>query len=210
MGAVLTAIDGSDAAAVPRPEEKGKSQVFPAGRYVLAGGPAPAVGDDVTEIMDGFRMKPGQYILSGGPNPTDEIVVDDDLRILQNGKSLFVDDDRVASTEKRGKQAARYQGQPIILVVDAKAKLRITATDCCASDAILGDLWLHRHDGAKRKLNDKIVQGSVEKLPHVFFDEEFDLGIGFEMPATIRAATGSVIDLPERPAMLLPKNKGKK
>lgn len=194
---------------VPRPEANGKTYVFPAGRYVLVGGEQAGTGEDATELIEDFTMKPGQYVLSGGPNPTDEIVVDDDLEILQNGKSLFVDNDTIRSTEKRGKAPATYQGQPIVFVADVKAKLVIRATDHCRTEAILGELWLHRHDGATRRVTEKLTQASAAQLPHVFFSEEIDLNKGFEMPATIRAANGSVIDLPERPAMLLPRNKRK-
>lgn len=197
------------AGGVPRPEAKGKTYVFPAGRYVLAGGEQPGTGNDATELMEDFTMKPGQYVLSGGPNPTDEILVDDDLEILQNGKPLFVDNDTIRSTEKRGKAAAVYQGQPVVFVADAKAKLVIRATDHAQTEAILGELWLHRHDGAKRRVTEKVTEGSAAQLPHVFFSDEIDLSKGFEMPAAVRAARGSVIDLPERPAMLLPRNKRK-
>jgi hypothetical protein len=207
LGAAFLAVPG--ASGVPRPEEKGKAHVFPAGRYVLAGGPEAAAGDDVTEIMDDFRMRPGQFILSGGPSPTDEIVVDDDLELLQGGKALFVDNDGVDSTNKDGKQPATYQGFPIVFNADPKGKLRVRATDQCRTQAILGELWLHRADGARRKLTDRIQQRSAAQLPHVFFDEEFDLAKGFDTPAAPRKARENVIDLPERPAMLLPKNKAK-
>jgi hypothetical protein len=208
VGAAFLTVPG--ASGVPRPEEKGKSYVFPAGRYVLAGGPEAAAGDDVTELMDDFRMKPGQFILSGGPSPTDEIVVDDDLELLQDGKSIFLDNDGVDSTNKDGKHPATYQGHPIVFNADSKGKLRVRATDQCRTQAILGELWLHRADGARRRLSEKIQQRSAAQLPHVFFDEEFDLAKGFDIPAAPRKAREAVIDLPERPAMLLPKNKANK
>jgi hypothetical protein len=210
VGAALAMLVASDAGGAPRPDERGKTYVFPAGRYILAGGAEAALGDDVKELLDDFIMKPGQYILSGGPNPTDEIIVDDDLEIRQDGKALFIDDDHVATTNKRGKSAASFQGHPIIFVADPKLKLKLTATDHNPVDAILGPLWLHRHDGAKRQLTPGLTQQSADQLPHVFFDQEFDLTKDFEMPATIREAKGSVIDLPERPATLLPKNQPKK
>src|SRR5258708_26108591 len=109
LGAILACVMSPQAGGVPRPDGNGKTYVFPDGRYVLAGGKEAAVGEDVTELMSDFTMRPGQYILSGGPNPTDEIIVDDDLEILQGGKSLFVDNDRIDSRDKRGQSPATYQ-----------------------------------------------------------------------------------------------------
>jgi len=51
--------------------KKGKPYVFPAGRYILRRSEA-ATGDDYTELMEDFILKPSQFILSGGPNPTDD------------------------------------------------------------------------------------------------------------------------------------------
>ena len=67
---------------------------------------------------------------------------------------LFRDDDGVRSTEDRGKRAARYQGLPVVLVLDPAKKVRIVATDCFASEAVVGPLWLHRWDGARKKLTE--------------------------------------------------------
>src|SRR5258708_37490991 len=98
----------------------------------------------------------------------------------------------------------------MIFVADGKQKLKITATDHCPVDAILSPLWLHRHDGAKRQLTKGLNQPSANTLPNVFFNEEFDLTKDFDLPEKVRTGTGSVIDLPEHPAMLLPKNKTNK
>ena len=206
-GFALLAGLSPEAGGVPRPDEKGKTYVFPAGRYILAGGPQAANGEDNTELMEDFTLKPGQFILSGGPNATDKILVDDDLEVLQADKPLFIDNDHIPSSETRGKRPAGYLGQPIVLVADPKGKLRIRVTDHNATEAIVGELWLYRHDGARRLVTKESRQDSAERLPQVFFNEEIDLTKGFEMPATIRIGKGSATDMPERPALLLPRNK---
>lgn len=194
---------------MPRPDEKGKTYVFPAGHYILAGGPEAAIGDDNTELMEDFTLKPGQFILSGGPNATDQLVIDDDIEILQGDKRLFNDNDQIATNERNTKLAPSYRGMPIVLLADTKGKLRLRVTDQRGDDAVVGELWLHRHDGACRLITKEIRQASAQQLPNVFFNEEIDLTKRFEMPAKIRNASGSVIDMPERPALLLPRNKGK-
>jgi hypothetical protein len=190
------------AVASPVPREQ-PAAAFPAGRYVLAGGVDAATGDDVLELKDKFRLRPNQYVLSGGKKPTDEIVVDDDLELLQGDKKLFVDDDTVASTERRGKLTARYQGQPIVLVLDREKPLHVRVTDHRPTEAVVGELWLHRYDGARKPLTRGVSQPSAPDLPHVFIDEKFDLKDGFERPAGV--ATDARTELPERPALLLPR-----
>ena len=189
--------------ASPIPRDRAVPAAFPPGRYVLAGGDDPATGDDVLELKEKFRLRANQYILSGGKKPTDEIVVDDDLDVFQAEKRLFIDDDHVASTERRGKQAAHYQGQPIVLVLDPAKPLHIRVTDYTASDAIVGELWLHRSDGARKELTKGISQQSAADLPHVFFDEKYNLRDGFERPGQV--ATDVITELPEWPASLLPR-----
>src|SRR5262245_27405755 len=184
--------------AAPIPKDNRNPAAFPAGRYVLAGAGEAATGDDVLEIVKTFRLRPGQYILSGGQKPTDALFVDDDLDLFQGETKLFVDDDHVRTTEDRGKFAARYQGQPIVLVLDPTKKLRVRATDCCASEAMLGELWLHRWDGARKKLTNGKVEASAANLPAVFFDESFALTDGFELPDKV--ATDAATDMPEKPA----------
>ena len=195
------------AGGVPTPSDAGKAYPFPPGRYVLTG-VEDARGGDVLELRDHFTLRPGQYILSGGPNPTDLIVVDDDLEVLSGERKVFIDDDHVRSTENRGKRPATYQGFPIVLVADPKAKLHLRVTDCQETDAIVGELWLHRHDGAKRRLTTGVAQPSAQQLPNVFFDEKFDLSEGFEKPASVPAVKGPVTELPQHPAKLLPRFKG--
>src|SRR5205085_10006501 len=69
----------------------------------------------------------------------------------------------------------------------AKARLRVRAIDCAASDAELGELYLHRHDGVYVRLVKARKERSAHKLPHVFFDEEFDLDRLFASPAPRRS-----------------------
>jgi hypothetical protein len=200
-GVVLLAVGALLAA--PVPNETRKPAAFPAGRYVLTGAGEPAQGDDVYEFNKPFRLKPGQYILSGGSKPTATIAVDDDLELSQDG-TLFVDDDGV-STTNRGKQAARYQGHPIVLVLDPSKKLRVVAIDRTARDASIGTLFLHRWDGAAKKLTSGKSEQSAENLPNTFFDESFELTDGFEVPKDV--STDATIDVPEKPALLLPRFK---
>lgn len=187
--------------ASPVPAEGRRPAAFPAGRYVLGGEKEAAKGDDVQELTKSFRMKPGQYLLSGGPSPKDAILVDDDLEVLQGGKPLFVDDDHVRSTETRGKLTARYQGLPIILVLDPTKKVQVRATDHCATEAVLGPIWVHRWDGASKKLTEGKSEESAPNLPNVFFDESFSLSDGFELPRTV--SHDAEMDLPAKPASLL-------
>jgi hypothetical protein len=189
--------------AAPVPAETRKPAAFPAGRYVLTGAGEPAAGDDVYEFTKSFKLKIGQYVLSGGPKPTDLILVDDDMEVHQDGKKLFVDDDHIASTDRRGKKPATYQGQPIVLVLDPAKKVRVLAVDHCATDAILGELWLHRWDGARKKLTEGTRQQSAPNLPNTFFDEAYALGEGFEMPEKV--STDAEINVPDKPATLLPR-----
>jgi hypothetical protein len=204
---LIALLAGGTLLAAPVPGETRKPAAFPAAHYVLAGAGEPAQGDDVYEFMKTFRLRPGQFVLSGGSKPTDYIAVDDDLELYQDGKSLFIDDDRVRSANVRGKQASRYQGQPIVLVLDPAKKLRVVAVDHQATDAIVGQLWLHRWDGARKRLTEGKQQASVAALPSTFFDESFTLTDGFEMPEKVN--TDAATELPEKPATLLPRFKPK-
>jgi hypothetical protein len=197
VGLLLQRAAVSQAVVVPPDAEK--RQIFPPGKYVLGGGAQPARGKDTFDINKPFTLRPGQYILSGGPLPTDRIVVDDDLEVSSGDKLLFMDDDHVASTEMRQGWPCTYDGTPIILVLDPKAKLRIQAVDHCANDAILGELYLHRSDGARRRLSERIAENSNANLPHIFFSREFALDHDFEGPMAIT----DVMQMPECPASLL-------
>ena len=193
---VVLAVLGTLVAA-PVPADMRKPAAFPAGHYVLAGAGEAAQGSDVYEFTKTFRLKPNQYVLSGGAKPTDLIVADDDLEVYQEKKALFLDDDRIASTEIRGKRAASYQGRPILLVLDPAKKLRVRVIDYNAPQAIIGQLWLHRYDGARKKLTDGKSVASALTLPDVFFDESFALGDGCEMPEKV--STDAAIDVPAKP-----------
>lgn len=202
----LALVAGGVLAAPVPPVGERKPAAFPAGHYVLGGAAEAARGGDVFEITTAFRPRAGQYVLSGGPKPTDVLLVDDDLTVSQGDTELFVDDDRVQSTQTRGKLAARYQGWPVLLVLDPAKKLRVVATDF-GDEAALGALWLHRWDGARKKLTAGTSAASSANLPHKFFDESFSLADGFEMPEGVKHE--APLDLPEKPATLLPRFKGK-
>jgi hypothetical protein len=202
-GVVLAAVGAVMAA--PVPTESRKPAAFPAGRYVLGGAGEPALGDDVYEFTKTFQLRAGQHVLSGGVKPTDPIVVDDDLEVYQDEKNLFLDNDHLASTEARGKIPATYKGQPIVLVLDPSKKVRIVAIDHCPTDAILGELYLHRWDGARKKLTDGRREQSAPNLPNTFFDESYSLVDGFEFPEKVPTDAG--IKVPEKPAELLPRFK---
>jgi hypothetical protein len=202
-GVVLAAL--GTLVAAPVPADMRKPAAFPAGHYVLAGASEAAQGDDVYEFTKTFRLKPGQYVLSGGPKPTDLILVDDDLEVYQEKTALFLDNDTIRSTETRGKQAAKYQGRPIVLVLDPTKKLRIVAIDYHPTSAAVGPLWLHRWDGAAKKLTEGKSAESAPVLPATFFDQSFALGDGFEMPEKV--STDAAIEVPEKPASMLPRFK---
>lgn len=189
--------------ASPVPNETRKPAAFPAGHYVLTGAGEPARGEDVLEFTKAFHLRPGQYVLSGGSKPTDLILVDDDLEVYQDKVQLFVDDDHVRTSETRGKFAAKYKGEPIVLVLDSTKKVRIVGIDCNPTEAIVGPLWLHRWDGARKKLTDGVTLNSPPNLPATFFEESYTLSEGFEMPDKV--STDASIDLPEKPATLLPR-----
>lgn len=190
----------------PRTIDKGKPAPMPAGRYVLAGAAEAARGDDVFELMKDFYLRDGQFVLSGGPNPTDRITVDDDLEVWSGEAKLFIDDDGLSSLNSRGKQAAVYQGFPIVVVADPAKKLRVRAKGASSPAGALGEVWLHRVDGAKVKLT-----GGVKKAAEgPFFDEQYDLMKVFDAPAKPRVVAGTPDTLPESPSSLLPRFRDKK
>jgi hypothetical protein len=169
---------------------------FPPGTYVLGGSKAATVRD-AFEVKEAFTLHPVQYILSGGPNPTDRIIVDDDLEIECGKVRLFTDDDQVWSKDATPQRPGQYLGWPIVLVLPPGSKLRIRAIDCQQVSAELGELYLHRCDGASKRLTKARKERSNARLPHVFFEEEFDLAEGFpplrdDRPAReLRAPGGS-------------------
>jgi hypothetical protein len=155
---------------------------------VLGGGPETARGTDAAKVADPFTLHPDQYVLSGGPAPTDPIDVDDDLEVLVGDAKLFLDDDHLRSTDTRfGKDRRTYDGSPLILRLPPGATFRVRAVDCAPTEAGLSELWLHRWDGAKRRLTPAVKEKSNAQLPHVFFDKEYKVAEGFD-PAPVRAA----------------------
>jgi hypothetical protein len=184
---------------------------FPSRQIHPRGAAEACRGEDLFEIKKPFRLRPGQFILSGGSGPTEPIVVDDDLEVSSGEKVAFIDDDHVKSTETRknfGGFSCTYSGAPIILVLDQKAKLRILAIDTFGPDAELGELYLHRHDGARRRLTEHIQQQSNRVLPHIFFSKEFALDGSFEPAPSIKEETKEVMLMPAILASLLPTRKG--
>jgi hypothetical protein len=154
--------------------------LFPAGTYILGGGPKPATGRDATALRAPFALHPDQYVLSGGPRPTDPILVDDDLEILRGKTPLFIDDDHVRSTERRGGLNCTYGGEPIVLALPPGSTFRVRAIDHAPTEAILGELYLHRSDGAKWRLTEGRRARSSDRLPHTFFEETFTPAASFE------------------------------
>jgi hypothetical protein len=173
LGRATTAADGKD---------EGAEHRFPAGTYVLGGGPETATGKHAAKIAEPFTLHPHQFILSGGPNPTDPIVVDDDLEIAAGKTLLFLDDDHVRSSERRPGLQCTYQGWPLILALRPGVKFRVRAIDHNPTEAELGDLYLHRADGAKEQVVKARKERSNARLPHVFFEQEFDSGTVFATP----------------------------
>jgi RNA polymerase sigma factor (sigma-70 family) len=145
---------------------------FPPGRYVLGGFARPARGPDAARIDKPFTLHPNQYILSGGPRPTDLVGVDDDLEIYCGNRPLFIDDDGHTSGDRI--KECTYDASPIILVIPPGARFRLRAIDRGADGAMLSDIYLHRWDGARKRLVTARWQHSNPRLPHVFFDQEFD------------------------------------
>ena len=176
VAALLTAFTPPSPAAS---EGHASPHLFPAGTYVLGGRTGAARGKDAARIDDCFRLHPDQYVLSGGPAPTDPIVVDDDLELLRGEEKLFIDDDHVRAGDQRG-VGCTYNGEPVILRLPPGSALRVRAVDCAPTDAVLGELWLHRWDGARKRLTRGVKERSNPALPHVFFEEEFKAGDGFD------------------------------
>jgi hypothetical protein len=156
--------------------------LFPPGTYILGGGPKPATGRDAAALRVPFALHPDLYVLSGGPRPTDPILVDDDLEVHLGKTPLFIDDDHVRSSERRGGLNCTYAGEPILLALPPGSTLRVRAIDHAPTEAILGELYLHRSDGAKWRLTEGRRARSSDRRPHTFFEETFALAAGFKRP----------------------------
>ncbi len=125
-----------------------------------------------TTTADGYL-----YTLSGGPSPETPLVVDDDLEVLVNGKTVFLDNDNVSTRDGR----TIWNGAPITFVASSGDALRIRATNPGGVDSELSPLYLH--------VNAQFVKLSdgVPKTPSdvfVFFDETFNISIPSEIAIT--------------------------
>jgi RNA polymerase sigma factor (sigma-70 family) len=158
---------------------------FPPGRYVLGDLARPARGPDAARIDKPFTLHPNQYILSGGPRPTDPIGLDDDLEIYCGKRLLFIDDDGHCPGDTINHST--FDGSPLILVIPPGAKFRLRAIDRGADGASLGNVYLHRWDGARKQLVTGFWQHSNPQLPHAFFDQEFDCTFPFVAAAAALA-----------------------
>jgi RNA polymerase sigma factor (sigma-70 family) len=160
-----------------RPGSGSAAHHFPPGRFVLGGLARPARGQDVARIDKPFTLHPNQYILSGGPRPTDPMEVDDDLEISCGKRLLFIDDDGHASGDARHTKECTFDGSPIILVIPPGAKFRLRVVDRFPDGASVSDVYMHRWDGARKRLVTARWQHSNPVLPHTFFDQEFDCAL---------------------------------
>jgi hypothetical protein len=110
------------------------------------------------------------YTLSGGPSPETPLVVDDDLEVKVNGKTVFVDDDGVSTHDGR----ATWKGAPITFSASPGDVLRIIATNPGGVDIELSELYLHVN-GQSLKLSDGVPKAQSEE--YTFFDERFTISI---------------------------------
>jgi hypothetical protein len=118
-----------------------------------------------------------RYIISGGVNKTDNIFVDDDLRVLlNNDKEIFSDQDGVRSDFC----GAAYKGTPIVFYSTDVRRLRIMARDVACCTFCLSPLYLHKPDGEIVKLTDGVdgreqQYKPVQNQQRIFFDKTIDL-----------------------------------
>ena len=105
-----------------------------------------------------------KWILSGGPDPTEEIVVDDDLKVLRNGQIVFEDADGDSGDH-----------DPIHFSARKGAKLRIVAFDAQALCHELGPLYLHCEGKGRlrRKLTDGVPYTCPNEAVGEFFNKTF-------------------------------------
>ncbi len=104
-----------------------------------------------------------RWLLSGGPDPTAEIEVDDDLKVLRNGQIVFEDDDGGDDSH-----------DPIAFKARKGDRLKIVAFDAQANCHRLSPLYLHPESGgAPRKLSDDIPLTCPNVAVGTFFHETF-------------------------------------
>jgi len=111
------------------------------------------------------------YTLSGGPSPETFLVVDDDLEVKVNGKTVFVDADRVSTLDGR----AKWDGKPITFSASPGEVLQIIATNPGGIDIELSPLYLHVN-GESLKLSDGVPQRKSDDVGE-FFNESFTISI---------------------------------
>ena len=131
---------------------------------LLAG--ALAAGLSAAARPGGAQAYPGtcrRFVLSGGPSPDDEILVDDDLTVRLNGRTIFEDGDGSASLIA-----------PIRFSARAGDRLRIIAADAQEFCRELGPLYLHCRTGGKaRKLSDGVPYVCNGQPSGVFFNKRY-------------------------------------
>ena len=110
------------------------------------------------------------YILSGGTSSATPLVVDADLEVMVNGKTIFIDDDKVNTSDER----AWWKGTPIPFFASPGDTLRIIATNSGGMDVELSELYLHVK-GKSLKLTDGVTRRSSEI--YTFFDQNFTIPI---------------------------------
>ncbi|MGB7531464.1 MAG: hypothetical protein WA977_00600 [Halobacteriota archaeon] len=110
------------------------------------------------------------YTLSDGPSPETPLVVDDDLEVKVNGKTVFIDDDGVSTHDGR----ATWKGAPITFSASPGEVLRIIATNPGGVDLELSLLYLHVN-GQSLKLSDGVPK--AQSGEYKFFDESFTISI---------------------------------
>ncbi|MGH2617746.1 MAG: hypothetical protein ACRDJC_21165 [Thermomicrobiales bacterium] len=104
-----------------------------------------------------------QWILSGGPDPTEEIEVDDDLKVLRNGQIVFEDDNGGDDSH-----------DPIAFKARKGDRLKIVAFDAQANCHRLSPLYLHPESGGSpRKLSDDVPLTCPNVAVGEFFHETF-------------------------------------
>ena len=111
------------------------------------------------------------YTLSGGTLPGIPLVVDDDLEVKVNGKTVFVDDDGYSTLDAR----ATWKGTPITFSASPGDVLQIIATNPGGADIELSPLYLHVN-GQSLKLSSGVPLRKSDDVGE-FFSESFTISI---------------------------------
>jgi|GEM_PF-3812240 len=141
---------------------------------VITGPDEEIVSPPEVEVVDGDYI----YTLSGGPSSNTSIVVDDDLEIMVNGKTVFKDYDEVSTYDGR----ASWKGKPISFSASNGDTLRIITTNHGRIDIELSPLYLHVN-GQSEKLSDGVP--NTKSNVTMFFDESFTISIPDQTPWTL-------------------------